>query len=577
MFTNGYTDEINVQILISLLKQNNIRTIVVSPGSTNVSFVHSIENDDFFNVYSAPDERSAGYIACGISSQKNIPVVLSCTGATASRNYFPALTEAYYRKLPLLVVTSSRESWMIGNHIEQVTDRTLLPRDIANYSTCLGIVKDNADYNHCVLECNKALIELSKSIPAPVHINLETRYSNNFSVFELPDARKISLYRLMDNLPDLQTQVDKKVIIHIENHKPFEINEILEIEKFCESYNSLVLASNISNYFGKYLINADLLGEQVVPIAEIMSPDLLIQIGNVGAVRYGINPREVWIINENGEVYDKYNRLTAVFEMSEYEFFSAYNRNCANQCSVDYYTKINSIQNGLKQKRSQILDEIPLSNVWVASYAIPLLPKNIILHLAILNSLRSWSYFNDLLNIHTFSNTGGFGIDGCTSTALGAALASPESNILLVTGDLAFYYDLNCLGNRHLPNNLKILLINNGIGTEFKLSFNNAFQLGERANCYIAASGHYQNNNSSTTEMIAAAFGLSYYFADSKESFKRILPEFLENSSEASILEVKTLDKDEQIAVDMIRSLNQQDRNLVEKIKAKLISGINRR
>ena len=118
-----YSDEKNVQILISLLKSHNIRDIVASPGATNVSFVASCQQDSYFNMYSCVDERSAAYIACGIAGETGNPVVLTCTGATASRNYLSGLTEAYYRKLPILALTSSRPSGWIGHDIQQVTDR----------------------------------------------------------------------------------------------------------------------------------------------------------------------------------------------------------------------------------------------------------------------------------------------------------------------------------------------------------------------------------------------------------------------------------------------------------------------
>ena len=118
-----YTDERNIQIVISLLKAHGIKRVVASPGTTNLSFVASIQQDSFFEIYSAADERSAAYIACGMAAESGEAVVLSCTGATASRNYMPALTEAYYRNLPVLAITSAQHSGRIGALIPQVIDR----------------------------------------------------------------------------------------------------------------------------------------------------------------------------------------------------------------------------------------------------------------------------------------------------------------------------------------------------------------------------------------------------------------------------------------------------------------------
>ena len=112
-----YTDEINTLVLVSLLKEHGIRKIIASPGTTNISFVGSVHIDPYFEVYSAVDERSAGFMACGLAEESGEPVVLTCTGATASRNYIPGLTEAFYRNLPVLAITSSVKFWGIGNLI----------------------------------------------------------------------------------------------------------------------------------------------------------------------------------------------------------------------------------------------------------------------------------------------------------------------------------------------------------------------------------------------------------------------------------------------------------------------------
>ena len=136
---NKYTVERHTQILIALLKEYGIRKIVISPGNTNVTFVVSVQNDPFFELYSCVDERSAAYMACGLASKCGEAVVLSCTGATASRNYFPGLTEAYYRKLPILAITSTQHEYKIGNNIAQVIDRSVAPNDTIRYSLSVDV------------------------------------------------------------------------------------------------------------------------------------------------------------------------------------------------------------------------------------------------------------------------------------------------------------------------------------------------------------------------------------------------------------------------------------------------------
>ena len=177
----AYTIERHTQLLIALLKKFNIKDIVVSPGTCNMNLVCSLQSDLFFNLISCIDERSAGYMACGIAQTTGRPVALSCTGATASRNYMSALTEAYYSKLPVLAITSSRDSFMINNGIEQITDRHHPPKDTAVYSAEITEFNGIVERNYCELEINRALNKLFIHGGGPVHINLVTRFSKDFT------------------------------------------------------------------------------------------------------------------------------------------------------------------------------------------------------------------------------------------------------------------------------------------------------------------------------------------------------------------------------------------------------------
>ena len=153
-----YSDEKNVQLVIGLLKAHGIRKIVASPGTTNITFIGSLMHDTFFQIYSSVDERSAAYIACGLAEAANEPVVISCTGATASRNYFPGLTEAYYRKLPVLAITSTREEYKIGHLIDQQIDRSQQPKDTVVCSEHLPLIKDDEDWWNCTIKVNRAIL-----------------------------------------------------------------------------------------------------------------------------------------------------------------------------------------------------------------------------------------------------------------------------------------------------------------------------------------------------------------------------------------------------------------------------------
>ncbi|MEX6209539.1 thiamine pyrophosphate-binding protein [Providencia huaxiensis] len=145
-----------------MLKAHGIRYVIASPGNTNTAFIGSIQKDPFFTIYSSVDERSAAYMACGLAAETGEPVVISCTGATASRNYAPGMTEAYYRKLPVLAITSTQPVSRIGHHVAQVIDRSVISNDIANLSVNLPVIKDEEDFWDCEIKVNQAILELTR-------------------------------------------------------------------------------------------------------------------------------------------------------------------------------------------------------------------------------------------------------------------------------------------------------------------------------------------------------------------------------------------------------------------------------
>ena len=175
---SGYTDEVNVQILVALMKHHGIRKVVASPGTTNITFLHLCNMILSLRFILLRMNVSAAYIACGMAAESGEPVALTCTGATASRNYLPGLTEAYYRKLPVLAVTSSQPLGRIGNMSPQMLDRTSEQNDVCKFSLqCLPV--DNPDDRWlCEANLNRALLELIHDGGGPVHINLVTRYSD---------------------------------------------------------------------------------------------------------------------------------------------------------------------------------------------------------------------------------------------------------------------------------------------------------------------------------------------------------------------------------------------------------------
>lgn len=517
-----YVNEDNHLILISLLKQYGIRKIIASPGGTNITFVGSVQNDPFFQIYSCIDERSAAYMACGMAEETGEPVIISCTGATSSRNYMPALTEAYYRKLPIVAITSSQDNSRVGHLVAQVTDRSCLPSDVANISVHLQTVKDNTDKWDCMIKVNKALHTLTKNGGGPVHINLVSTYSKEYIIKELPKARKIGYYTSFDKFP---TFTLKRVAIFVGAHHVWSKKLIESVDLFCSKHNAVVLCDHTSNYNGKYKVMSALAGLQTCVQTPLLKIDLLIHIGEISGAydAFCFKPKEVWRVNEDGEIRDQFRTLTNVFHMTEERFFEIYNQKEATDESDSQL--IDWIAYNLQLHEA--LPEMPFCNIWIAQQLADKVPANSVLYLGILNSLRSWSYFDVPESVRVYSNTGGFGIDGIVSTMVGSSIASPKTLHFAVLGDLSFFYDLNVLGNRQLGNNVRILVINNGKGIEFRLINHNGHIFGDDCDKYIAAGGHNGNCSPYVLKSFSESLGFKYLTASTKEQFKEVYKDFI--------------------------------------------------
>lgn len=561
-----YTDEANVAILVALMKRHGIRRVIVSPGTTNITFVASIQGDGWFRVWSAADERQAAYMACGMAAETGEPVTLSCTGATASRNYLPGLTEAYYRKLPVLAITSSQHLGRVGNMVPQVTDRSCPPPDTCRLSVQLPPVASGDDRWACEATANRAILELMRDGGGPVHINLVTSYSSRF-VGELPVVRTVDRIGLNDELPSLD---GGRVAVYVGAHRPMGQRLTRAIDAFCARFDAVVLCDHTSNYHGNYRVFPSLMLSQDHHWPDSAHVDVLIHIGEVSGAY--VQPRlgESWRVSPDGEPKDAFGALRYVFDMSEASFFEAY---AMGHDGPARHTQLDEWRADDALVRAK-MPELPFSNIWCASRLAPMLPEGCSLHLGILNSLRSWNFFDVDPSVQAWSNTGGFGIDGGLSTMLGASLASPERLFFGVFGDLATFYDMNSLGNRHVGNNLRIMVVNNGVGTEFKNYNHKAAAFGDEADPYIAARGHYGNQSAELLRHYAQDLGFEYLHASDMGGFLKAASRFTtpERLERPVLFEVFTDSVDESAALHAMRNI-QSDTKSVAKEAVKEVLG----
>lgn len=566
-----YTVERSQQIVISLLKQHGIKRVIASPGTTNISLVASMQHDPWFEMYSSVDERSAAYMACGMAAETGEPVVLSCTGATASRNYVPGLTEAFYRKLPVLAITATQDVNRVGHMIPQVIDRSSQMADMVVLSEHIAACNSADDEWNAMIRANRAILALSHHGGGPVHINLATTYNQDFSCEELPVVRKISRYTAEDQLPQFPKG---RVAVWIGNHTPMSKELTDAIDSFCEYHGAVVFCDHSSNYHGKYKAALSITAAQIGYSAPVFNASLLVHIGEVTADygHYSQLPavQNVWRVNEDGAIRDTFRKLTNVFEMSELFFFTHYaevGEKCASPRK--YLEECLTLEENMLSKH----EELPWSNLWIAQHAAPLLPPNCNAHFGILNSVRSWNMWKLDESINGFTNSGGFGIDGDMSSCIGSSIVSPKKLHFLFIGDLAFFYDLNSMGNRHVGNNLRILLVNNGRGTEFRNFTHPGAAFGEKADAYISAAGHYGAQSSQLIRHYAEDLGFEYMTASSKEEFNSIISRFVEPSitDKPMLMEVFTDSQDESDALYKLSFLADDTEQTLKKVARKVL------
>lgn len=546
---NHYTNARNVQIVIALMKAHGVKKVVASPGATDMAIVASLQQDPYFEMYSSIDERSAAYMACGMAAESGEPVAITCTGATSSRNYMPGLTEAYYRQLPILAITCSRSNANIGHYVDQVTDRTQLPSDVVMESVQAQSIHCPEDEWDVMVKVNKAMIGLTRNGGGPTHINLVTASSSNFAVKEIAPVRKISLYLKEDKFPEVP---QGKVGIFVGAHEKWSDELTAAVDNFCEVYNAMVICDPTSNYKGKYRILMPLLCEQAKEEVGGEQLDLMIQIGFVSSMLFK-KAKVMWRVAKDGVVRDTFRKTNSIFQMPELDFFT--------KMVEGKDKKENTVYSEYKERYDSLLNslpELPFSNIWVAQQLSGQLPENSVLHLGIRNSLRSWGYFDIPHSVLSYCNTGGFGIDGGISSLIGASMVNQQSLFFGVFGDLLFFYDMNSLGNRDIKPNLRIIVINNGLGQEFKnVSFPGSLLLGENIDKFTAAKGHFACQSKTLVKDYAENLGFEYLTASNKEEFNSVYERFItsEMTDKPMLFEIFTDSKDETEAHNLTTSI----------------------
>lgn len=543
------------QSIIQICLAKGIKNIIISPGSRNAPLTIGFVSNPEFNCYSIADERCAAFFALGIAQQTQKPIVLVCTSGSALLNYYPAFAEAFYSQIPLIVISADRPQSKIdigdGQTIRQ--EKVFKNHSLYNGNLTEEVsVENDIKINHAI---NKAF-----SKKGPVHINAPfeeplyqtiSKQSVDSTILALVKRnKKLSIEEIIE-FTNIWNKSKKKLILVGEN-KPNQIDgEIIDFLAMDESV--VVMTETTSNlHHPSFLNNIDTI---ITPFLnkdfKNFQPDILITFGGmvvskrIKAVLRKYQPKQHWHI-DTLRGYDTFGCLTRHFKVNPNQFFNQFLR-FTIPIKSNYSATFSAISALRKRKHNEYLSKIPFSDFKVFEKVITALPEDCMLQISNSSAIRYAQLFDINPSIQVFCNRGTSGIDGSTSTAIGSAVAITKQTVL-ITGDIGFLYDSNGLWNEYIPNNFKIILINNGGGGIFRILpgheetpvFNTFF---ETSHCL-------------TAESLAKMYGFEYSIASDEISLSTSLTALYAQDEKPSILEIFTPTRDnDKILLQYFREL----------------------
>lgn len=539
------SDKKPVQDFVSLLCKHGIGHVIITPGSRNAPFIISLGEHDTIKAHSIIDERSAAFVALGMAQQLAHPVALICTSGTAALNFAPAIAEAFYQRVPLLVVTADRPiEW-----IDQGEGQSIRQKEVfKNYVKASFEIAEEANegdlvwYNVRLMD--EAMRCCTEGVHGPVHINFPLRESlykttDTFnSDVKIIERAATDLSLSASELQGLKQKIglSKKVMVLAGQMGPND--SLLEnLVAFAENENVVVMTeahSNLSHPGFVTTIDRLIMGfdeEEKV----LLIPDLLITVGhNIISRKIKEYLRsgqiEHWHVDVSGEGLDTYKQLTKVIPLTPDSFFKSIAREKYQIASsyrktlLEMNSKAASASNEFIRTSSwsdlqafdTIMQHIP------SGYDVQMGNSSVVRYVLLSDSRKGLSYFG---------NRGVAGIDGCTSTAVGASFISKKPTVL-ITGDIGFFYDSNAFWNEMVSGNLKIIVVNNAGGGIFRI-------IPGPNTTGNALDKYFETTHERKAESMAGMYNLNYNAASDKDTLERSI-EWLFKQEGCAILEVHT-------------------------------------
>lgn len=559
------------QTVIQLCKAKKIKHIVISPGSRNAPLTIGFTNDPFFKCYSIVDERCAAFFALGIAQQIKAPVLVACTSGSALLNYYPAVAEAFYSEIPLVVLSADRPKHLqnIGdgqtinqknvfeNHILHSANLKLDLKDEMNIPVTedipifkniedklerfLGLQKDIQKHNEQELNdaINKAIIK-----KGPVHVNVPF----DEPLYDVVDALKVVPKNIPIELeePKIDTYIldlclndwgkAKRKMILVGEYAPNKIEQKW-LNLLAKDESVIVLTETTSNLDHDSFITS--IDKLIAPLKKDdclkLQPEILITFGGmivskkIKAFLREYQPKEHWHISET-RAYDTFFCLTQHIKETPNYFFSEFLPK-AKEVKSSYKTYWTGIKLDRAKKHLNYMENLPFSDFKAFDILIKNLPKDSILQVGNSSAIRYAQLFDIHKSIEVFCNRGTSGIDGSTSTAIGCAVANKRQTTF-ITGDLSFFYDSNALWNNYIPASFRIIIINNGGGGIFRIL--PGHKNTENFDTY------FETKHTFTAQYLAEMYKFKYKKVSSQSDFTSALNSFFKESNHPKILEVNT-------------------------------------
>ena len=476
------SDKKPVQDFIQLLDQHGIREIIICPGSRNAPFSISLANDERFNVHSIVDERSAAFVALGMAQQVDRPVAIICTSGTAVLNFAPALAEAYYQRVPLLVITADRPiEW-----IDQGEGQSIRQRHVyRNYVKASYEIAEEASegdlvwYNARIMD--EAMRIANEGVRGPVHINFPLREPLYNTVQRSSEEIKMigrahAPMRLANDESNfLQKRIEnsEKVMV-LAGQMSADDAMLAALRSFSKRSNVIVLTEAHSNLADAAFITTidRFLATLDDESKQWLQPDLLITVGHniisrkIKALLRKGDTRH-WHVDISGEGLDTVKKLSKVIPVTPTEFFESMNEG-AEYPSSTYKERLLQYHERSATAATSYMQHAPWSDLKAFAAIHPAIPSGSDVQMGNSSAVRYILLHDARPDLKYFGNRGVAGIDGCTSTSLGAAHCSNRLTTL-ITGDIGFFYDSNALWNNLNAANLRIIVINNGGGGIFRI------------------------------------------------------------------------------------------------------------